>query len=402
MAHPVIRIRKFNPASFFDDFYHLCIALLPVLYIIKAPILNISLGTVIILAYIPRSLVYIITKYREKKKLKAVAFFVFYLYIVFRAEGNITRTVLLCVTFVIIYGQLNGSINTRKVRKIIEAFAIINTFLLLLQISCYYLLHLHIHYIPQSIIYEEYQIAEMFQDGVGLYRPSALFLEPSHYAQFCLFALISALFPINGKPHLKKALIIGMGCILTTSGMGIALSFAIYTWYIILNKQNINKKIFTIIKWIPIVCIGILLLSRTSFFQKAIQRVFSSVDGYNAISGRTSNWDDAIGSMHGKDLLFGYGDGQNYKFYLTGLADTIYKYGIIGVILELTCFIYLMYKQKDNYVWCCCITFLALFCVAHLTNYAAHIFYFGMVIADIQSMKSKNIREKTSLIINTY
>lgn len=353
--------------------------------------MSISLGTVILIAYIPRSALYVITRIKKKTRIKVYVFFVFYVYLILRSDGNLSRIVLCLASFIILYGDIKGLIKASKIRKIIEVFAIINVCLLLIQIVGYYILHIRIQFIPRSLIYEEYQNAYVFRDDGGLYRPSALFLEPSHFSQYCIFALISSFFPLQGKANLKKALVIAGGCILTTSGMGIALTFGVMAWYIILNKQNISMKILTISMSIILLGVGILILSRMTFFQTALQRVFSSVDGYNAISGRTHNWDDAIGQMKGLTYLFGYGDSKTYEWYLTGLADTIYKYGLICVVLEAMCFFHLLRKKRDNFVWCCSVVFMILFCVAHITNFVAQVFYFGILIANASVPKEKGI-----------
>lgn len=391
MALPVIKIKRFNPATFAVDFYHICIALLPVLYIINVPGLNISLGTVILIGFVPHSLIYILKGINSKNRIKAIVFLIFYVYLIFRSDGKQTRIILCVAAFLILYGQMKGAINNDKIRRIIETFALINVALLVLQVLSYYGLHIRLQYIPRNLIYEEYQNSYVFRDFSGLYRPSALFLEPSHFSQYCIFALISALFPAQGtQPNMRKALSIGLGCVLTTSGMGIGLTAGVFAWYVFLNRQRFNKKVLNIIRLIPVLIIGLLILSRTEFFQTALQRIYSTVDGYNAISGRTHNWDDAVGTMHGNLLWFGYGDSQTYKLYLTGLADTIYKYGVLCVILEGICFLYLMIKKVDNYVWCCCIVFAVLFYVAHITNFVSQVFYFGILIADASVPRIRN------------
>lgn len=387
LAFGTIKIKKYSLSEIFDDLYHICIALLSVLYIINVPILNISLGTLILLAVIPYSLIFILNGLNHKSRINAFIFFVFYIYLILRSDGSVTRIILCCTTFIILYGQMKGAAKITKIRKIIETFAIINVILLIIQVISFYGFHFRIQYIPKNLIYEEYQNSYVFREFTGLYRPSALFLEPSHFSQFCIFALISTLFPVKGKENFSKSFAIGVGCILTTSGMGIALTFGVFGWYMILNRHKLDKKLFNIFKWIPILVIVLLILSRTAFFQTSLQRIFSTVEGYNAVSGRTHNWDDTIGHMHGLTLLFGYGDSQTYKFYLTGLADTIYKYGILCVILEGLCLLYLMIKKVDNFVWCSCIVLSGLFCVAHITNFVAQVFYFSIIIADVNVSK---------------
>ena len=384
-----ISLNYYRPMSVFGSLYHFCIALIPVLYIFKFPVLNISLGTVVILAVVPYSIMYILKGINKNYHIHSYVFLLFYVYLILRSDGNTTRIVLCISTFLILWGQMKGATDNARIRNIIEVFALINVALLVIQVVSYYGVHIHIQYLPRVLIYEEYQESYVFRELSGLYRPSALFLEPSHFSQYCIFALISALFPASGPVRMKRAIAIGTGCILTTSGMGIALTFGVFAWYVFLNKQRINKKLLIIIGCIPVLLVALLVLSRTAFFQTAIQSVFSNVDGYNAVSGRIHNWDDAIGTMHGSLLWFGYGDNYNYKLYLTGLADMIYKYGILSIVLEGSCFLYLMIKKKNSYIWCCCVVFIILFCVAHITNFVAQVFYFGILIADASVEKTK-------------
>lgn len=368
-----------------DKLYHICIGLLPVLYLFNVPGLNMSFGTILIILFTPHALFYVYNGLKRggRSRISVFPFLLFYSYIMFRYEGNITGIILCLASFINLWGFSYGSIRIREIRKIIEVFALVNLVLLVLQLLVYYGAHIRITYIPRQLLHSEFQQSSLFTQSYGLYRPTALFLEPSHYSQYCCFAFISALFPISGeKPDLKRAALIGLGCILTTSGMGIGLTFGILVWYIILNQTSKGIKLFSILKWVPIIAIAVIILLQIPSFQTAIARVLSDVDGYNAIQGRTHNWDRAIGTMSGKDLWFGYGYSAKFPYYLAGLPDTIYKYGVMAVILEFLCFLYLMLKKFGNYVWCCCIVFIMLFCFAHLTSFYIQVFYFGIIIAD--------------------
>jgi len=392
------RIKDINVIDMLDNIHHICIALISVLYVIKVPIINLSLGTIIILAFVPRSIYFIIRNFNTKCNISAAFFFVFYLYLLFRSDGNVMRIILCCSAFLNLFGIIKGSIDVIKLRKIIEIFALVNVVLLVFQVVAYYGIHLKIQYIPRSLIYEEYRDSYVFRNDGGLYRPSALFLEPSHFSQFCIFALLSTLFPLDNKVKIKRALAIGMGCVLTTSGMGILLTCCVFSWYMVMSKESVDKKVRRIFKLLPVFLIALLILSQTAFFHTALDRVFSNVNGYNAVSGRTHNMDDAVGKMTGTTFLFGYGDHVNYRLYLTGLADSIYKYGLVCVLLEALCFIYMMLKKRDNFVWCCCIIFSVLFCVAHVTNFVSQVFYFGIIVTDANVAKNNNNISKASLL----
>lgn len=387
--------------------FPVCVALLPVLCLLNVPVLNISLGTVLLLVFLPYSAQHIWNRYKKDGlQRETVAYFIpflaFYVYMILRADGSITRIVLCVATLVHLCAMFCGTIQAKKLREVVEWYAVVNSVLVLLQTLAFYLLNFRIQYIPQVLIHEQFQSSYVFREAEGLFRPSALFLEPSHFAQFCCFALISALFPLQGKADLKKAAFIGLGCILTTSGMGIVLTFGIVLWYLyaqfVLTGKMKALKTQEIVKWVAIFIVAVFAICQVPLVKTALQRVFFTVDGYNAIYGRLGLWklEDAIGTMDFVSLLFGYGNNAEYSYYLTGLADTIYKFGLIGAALEIGCFGYLMWKKKTHFVWCTCAVFLMLFCVAHLTSFFAQVFYFGLVIADVMNAASEKAADSHS------
>lgn len=374
-----------------DRAYHICIALLPLLCLINIPVVHISLGTIILLGFIPFSLnaVKNCVKY-DQVRVSSIFIFAFYAYMILRADGSTARMVFCAAAYIHLLGMCCGSIRSEELRKIIETFAIINCGLIILQVLSYYGLHYRIQYIPKALVHTDFQESYVFQEVKGLYRPSAVFLEPAHYSQYCCFALISTLFPDGRKADLKKAAIIAAGCLLTTSGMGIALTFCICAWYVVVNNGLKRIRLIDLMRWIPVIVVGLFVLSRIPFFRTAVQRVFSNVDGYNAISGRTKQWNAAIGPMRGSVLLLGYGNSAKFPYYLAGLADTIYKTGLFGVFLQFCCFIYMVLKKPGNFVICCSIAFNLLFCFSHLTSVYEQVFYLGIVVADV--LNSNRIR----------
>ena len=367
-----------------DWIYHWCIGLMPVLYIYNVPALNISVGTALLLLLLPVPLFYVYRGLEQgRHTLKGLPFFLFYTYLMIRYAGSAVNIVLCMAAFLHIWGFTFGSLRIEKVRSVLELFALVNLALILLQYVAYYGLHKPFVYLPRQLLHEQFRESGAFKPIEGLYRPTSLFLEPAHYAQYCCFSLISALFPAdNGKPDLKKAALISLGIILTTSGMGILLTFGILLWYTAFNRWKKGSAIIKILKWIPAVIVGVLILLAFPFFRTALTRVFGQFNGYNAIRGRTHNWGSSVGLMRGKDLLLGYGYDAKFSYYLAGLPDTIYKFGVTAVVLEFFCFAYPMCKKISNYTWCCSIVFMVLFVVAHMTGFFIQVFYMGIIIAD--------------------
>ena len=374
--------------------FQYCVALMPVLYLLNVPLLNISLGTVLLIAFLPYSGLCIVGWISRKNKdsknyLGMILFALFYLYSCLRSGGGFNTIVLSMVTLVHIWGVFCGSVQLDKVRRILVSFAMISAGLVLIQTVAYYLLNWRIQYVPQVFVHEQFRESYIFVDEGGLYRPSALFLEPAHFAQYCCFAIISVLFPIKGKADVERAIVIAIGCILTTSGMGIALTCGITAWFFVVEYlvdgkiKNYSPKQIVLFGFACLV--GAFLVVQVPFINTALRRVFSSVDGYNAIAGRLGLWKlkDAIGTMSIVPLLFGYNSTAEYGYYLTGLIDTIYKLGFVGLLLELSCLGWLMCRKRTNYVWGTCLAFVLLFVVAHLTSFFVQVFYFGLVIADV-------------------
>ncbi len=373
-----------------DSIYTLCVALLPVLCLLNVPVANISLGTVLLLLFAPYAIIRILMALKGgRPRITAFFFFLFYLYLVFRADGSVSYMVLCAATFVHLWGIACGSVHTEKLRRYVELFALLNTALIFLQVLLYYGVHIKLPFLPASLFHRDFRESWVFRNEPGLYRPSALFLEPSHFAQYCCFALISVLFPREGKPNLIQAGFLALGCVLSTSGMGIAMVCAIIAWYCLVSRVKLESKLFYVVLFTPLVLIGLLVMLQIPFVQTALQRVFSNVDGYNAVRGRTGQWSRAIAPMSGADLWFGYGNSADYPYYLAGLADTIYKFGLVGALLEFACFLHLMFRKFDRYIWCCCLVFLALFCVAHLTSFYSQIFYLGLAAAEAVASKRR-------------
>ena len=388
------RLRCKPLADKLNSVYAGCIALLPVLCLVNVPYINISLATVLLFALFPYATICILTETQAETPngslvMSCFPFACFYLYLVIRSDGSLTRIALCLITLLHLIGFFCGSVESKKLRQIVEWYAIINAFLVLLQTLTYYLFDFELQYIPQTLIHEHFRNSYVFRNDPGLYRPSALFLEPSHFAQFCCFAIISLLFPPEGKPKVYVALMVAVGCVLTTSGMGVALTGLIFVlfflrWCIYLKRMNALSR-GTLLKGILLVLLISVLLLQIPFVKMAMLRVFSTVDGYNAIRGRLGlwKWKEAIGTMEIIPFLIGYGYTAEYPYYLTGLADTIYKFGLLGVLLQVWCLFSVMRKRKTSYIWSVCISFLLLFSIAHLTSVFSQIFYFASGISEV-------------------
>lgn len=375
-----------------DWIFQYCVALIPVLYLLNFHLLNISLGTVLWIVFLPYSAMYIWNHLRRDgyDYNKLVPFFPFallFLYLVIRSDWNLTFIVMSIATLVHFGGVLSGSVDFEKIKKIIIYFALINAGLVIVQTFFNYVFDIQLQYIPKAMIHDAFSNRYVFRDTSGLYRPSALFLEPANYIQYCAFALMAILFGDKKERNMQHAVVIAIGCILTTSGMGMATVFAVFLWYFIVNylKNGKIKKFSAkqIVIGVLVVIVAAVIFCQIPFINTALKRVFSTVDGYNAIEGRVAwwKWEDVLTPSNPLVLLFGNGHNAEYEYYLSGFADIIFKYGIIGLLIELSCFAYMMYKKRTDFVWCTMLAYCALLVIAHLVSFFELFFYFALVIS---------------------
>ncbi|MPM83509.1 hypothetical protein SDC9_130573 [bioreactor metagenome] len=195
-----------------------------------------------------------------------------------------------------------------------------------------------------------------------------------------IVGFISFLF--QDKPRYSKAAFVSLAILGTTSGMGIALVAAVWAWHLLTCKRyaGFSRKIMMIFGAVFVGVFMFFILSQLSFFNLAIQRVFGSVDGYNAIWGRTLYWDMYITSLTGSDLIFGLGYTALPDIYFTGLMRFIYCYGIVGTALfYLSTFSIFLFTR--GFSRCLIFVFSGILLIANLTGFITMIFYFCLAFA---------------------
>lgn len=380
------------------NIHTLIIALVPILGLYRFLGFDIGLGVILV------SITGAITIFRLMTSGKAELSFglivITYLYYIIRKSGYYSDQLFLIMAMINIVGFCFNSIDSVKLRKYIEAVAMINSFLVILQAFSHYVLGFNLILVNETLLNEGVQLASI--NGT-LYRPSALFLEPAHFAEYCAIALISVLFPNdNGRAKLKKAVFITIGCLLTTSGIGIAIVLGIFGWYVLFTRRKHRTKIIYLVLWAFIIAIVAVFLFQIPFFRLAIQRVFGEVDGYNAFRGRFWAWDIVIGQMKGSTLLWGYGSPDFFKGYMTGIMQIIVQYGVAGLILFSFLFLYVSLKGRTNYIVIGSVVYCGMMIVANLTSAYSMIFYTSVVYSQaamiIKSKRETDYTNDSSLV----
>lgn len=359
--------------------YTVIIALLPVIMIYNVPLVDKGMSTVLLGILTPFALRYILRIRKFSRTLPVLSLF---LYMLLRSQEDSENAIVMAVALIHILGIFGGSINVSVMRRTIEKTAVFASILVIIQTISYYVLHIRLQFLIRELVLSANQGALSTSSGT-LYRPSAIFLEPSHFAQFATVALMSVLFPQEGgKVNLRRALFIALGCMLTTSGMGIVLCTATFLVYLLFraHQEKATSRIFKIIGGTAVGVIVFFVLMRFSFFYNAVRRIFGEVDGYNAIWGRTLFWDSTIGQMSGNDLAWGYGSSMLPSKYMTGLMEVIYCYGYVGLgLLGFTILCSGIQNRQNRMSVFLCVAYAGLMTIANLYSFISLTFWLTVI-----------------------
>lgn len=214
--------------------------------------------------------------------------------------------------------------------------------------------------------YSEY-INHIMNYGGALWRPSNLFLEPAHFTQFGIIALICCLF-IPRNPKMHYAVLISLAIFLSGSGLGV---FSTIIVWILFNIGNFNKKSirYYLFGLLVIISIIIFLVLNEDYFQGILYR-FGTVSDSGSSTGtlRLLRGISIYSQLPILYQIFGTGFG-NLKSYLIGNGiTTIYdgdmdlgneymntfsfilvNTGIIGFVLFILFIAYLLFYCKEFY-----------------------------------------------------
>lgn len=273
---------------------------------------------------------------------------------------------------------------------------------LILQYILFYAFNYHLQLVPTSLLLPESDAwvlgAKTGLIGVngsanGFYRPCAFFLEPSHLFIYCFPILcVTLLSPNMSKIKFHISVLITLGMILSTSGMGIAVSIGIWGLYYALYNNGKNKRnvacihnIFSarnIYLLIMLIIVLVIMYFQVEFFRNAVDRIFAigNSERSTAIDGRTERASILIGNLSGSSFIFGLTeDTSGINYNLPGFYGTLYKYGIVGLILSYLYYFRGLIKLKGQYFWISFIIIIVSFFSAH-THGTFYMTYYVIIL----------------------
>lgn len=321
--------------------------------------------------------------------------------------NEIGREGLMCLYLL---AAASGIIDTKKFFRIMIAVASAASVLILVQYFCYYVCGFHLQLVPTSLfLSKSEQWVGMAQTGkisitgktMKMYRPSSFFLEPAHMALFCTPAVLYLLLtPGMTKLRAALAMLISVGVMASTSGLGIMLCLGLWFLYFALYFGENGASELTIgklklrgisfrgvtLRPVNLLLIGALLVAVVlmylfvDVFQSSINRMFFSGDGYNAISGRTHAGAYAVAKLKGWDLILGkLNPGSEADWYMSAFHGTIYDYGLVGMVLSYIFYVVSALTLKRQHRWMV-LAILGLSFFSVHTHGSAYLLYFCIIL----------------------
>ena len=295
-----------------------------------------------------------------------------------------------------------GCVNVEKVMRYASYVACAATVLLVVQYATYYVLGTHLKLLPTQLFLEESsrwleRATVGITEGGSMYRPSSIFMEPSHLFIY-MFPLLCLCLLLPDMTVWRKwvAVILTAGIVLSTSGMGIAVAIGLWGLFLAMYYEKQGKIRF---RWTTLfsartLCILILLFAAlvgaylfVPLFRKIINRIFVSETGSTAIEGRVRLAINYIQSISGKEIWVGTsGVIADLDFNRAGFFSTYIRWGLVGVILTYWFYGQGLMRLKGAYFWLSFIILVLSFFTAH-THGTFYMMYFFLFLMDGYSKK---------------
>ncbi|CUN15857.1 hypothetical protein [Turicibacter sanguinis] len=331
------------------NIFTILVVLFPILSVYSSGIPNMSTADLLLIFVVPLILLEkfinnhrVITRYI--KILRPICIFLLYLgvtlciQVMIESQVEVLSTIrfMLYIIALIIGVEM---FNFKLGLKILKYVTIIISIYTILQFTVFMLFHTTLPWrIPGLVIMDSNFIAkEMSEYYLLFYRPTGIFLEPTHLVQYIYVYLIYSLFSI--QLNYKEALLISVAIVVSGSSLGmivLLLIWGIWLLSVIGKKRILKKHIIIAIVIGSIVVVSIPYLLNLPY----ISKIFTRVIGDGSLNGAAVGYRfDSLTVVLDSNMpfiyrLIGYGRGTN-TVYMTGIPYLIYCNGIIGLIIYL-------------------------------------------------------------------
>jgi len=321
-----------------------------------------------------------------------VAYYFYHLFAHGFNAGNLLTTTIVLVLYLYISSM---QFDYKTFLRVISCVVLVNAVCLAVQYICYYIIHYNLQLVDLSkLVEQDYRWVRRLSTtatNLAFYRPSGLFLEPSHVYLFS-FPLVIYYFTNSNSTKKEKmiAWIALISVMISTSSMGVVFVIGMLVAYLVMFKNPKYKtgsllNFFTpktVLILTGTVLVFWILYIRIDVFQQMVLRILATdADGYNAISGRTQKGIGLLGEMTAVQKIFGISDtmGELGKS-ISGYQGEMYKYGSIGVVLSYIYYSIFLLCSKEHYAKYLALILIAISFVCAHTHRDFYMLYFGVFL----------------------
>ena len=164
------------------------LGILPVIMIYKVPFTKFGFSTLMV-AYLAFFSILVLHKNDWKLRLE-YSLSIFFLYLIFRNIGNGLHPLFFILSFIVILGSRHDSFNISITLHTIEIVSLFISAIVIIQSLFHYALGINLQTLYGAYILDEYSGILGYRVIGGIFRPAGLFLEPAHFAQYVIIALL--------------------------------------------------------------------------------------------------------------------------------------------------------------------------------------------------------------------
>lgn len=349
-----LRMQKDPVLVTVDRLCAILLALCPLLQHYVSPLFNVGITVMVLVAgYLMARMLLGVAHFRWSYLGFVTPMIVYQVFRVVNHGTTVTELGQSMVFIVFMLAVAFGAIDTKMLLKACRFVCLLAAGFLVLQYVFFYLFDIHLQVVPTQYLIPMADkwvlVAESGLAGItgrigSLYRPSAFFLEPSHAYLYMFPHVILLLFNEKiTKKTLSMALLISLGVLLTTSGMGIAA--IVGTWGLFLVFRDERDGTFhlkNILRKRNLIAMGLLVMAFVGAvvfipsIQQAVLRIFiPGATGKTAIDGRVDNALELVKNMTPIQWVFGISDNtHDVSAHMPGAMDILYRHGLVGLLLS--------------------------------------------------------------------
>ena len=386
---------KKNHISLIKLIYSVVIGLLPVLVLLKFNVAGINIDRILLIVFSLLSLIPALQKGKFRVRgdvLVSVALYCLWVTLNALYFNSCGIFGMVSVWIIIFFGlcyTIPEYLDFATVKKVVIFVSVLAAVSVIAQSILYYAFGIYWSPIPRNLYRQN--VIESYSGFLGtgldrgLFRPSGFFLEPAHLAEYCVVGLISSL--IDDNPKFNISILISIGIVFTTSGIGIILASLVWIFVLFFTQERKYHFSFKKFAIVIIVVIVIITVLDNIGVGSAIWNRFKIANVGTGFSSRFSDVSIAFSNFTLKEFFFGEGFDSPTNYWLSGLFSIVRQIGIIGLICFLNVLV-LFYRRSKTFGKCLILVYFGLLLSAEVSNMTYMSFYIGIAFSSFAMEKS--------------